>query len=70
MSAKPFDSTILADAAGALDLITNVLEASTEYSEETHQYGGRAVSTGLFDSTMLADSACDGQAAFSRVSSR
>jgi hypothetical protein len=32
MSAKPFDSTILADAAGALDFITNVLEASTEYS--------------------------------------
>jgi hypothetical protein len=32
MGAKPFDSTILADAAGALDFITNVLEASTEYS--------------------------------------
>ena len=32
MKAKPFDSTILADAAGALDFITNVLEASTEYS--------------------------------------
>lgn len=32
MSAKPFDSTMLGDAAGALDFITNVLEASTEYS--------------------------------------
>src|SRR5690348_18168269 len=32
MRAKPFDSTILADAAGALDFITSVLEASTEYS--------------------------------------
>jgi light-regulated signal transduction histidine kinase (bacteriophytochrome) len=32
MSKKPFDSTVLADAAGALDFITNVLEASTEYS--------------------------------------
>ena len=32
MSVKPFDSTILADAAGALDYITNVLEASPEYS--------------------------------------
>jgi PAS domain-containing protein len=32
MGAKPFDSTILGDAAGALDFITNVLEASTEYS--------------------------------------
>src|SRR5690349_17817568 len=32
MRAKPFDSTILADAAGALDFITNVLQASTEYS--------------------------------------
>jgi len=32
MSAKPFDSTILVDAAGAFDFITNVLEASAEYS--------------------------------------
>src|SRR5690349_1010759 len=32
MRAKPFDSTILADAAGAVDFITNILQASTEYS--------------------------------------
>ena len=32
MSARPFDSTIPGDAAGALDFITNVLEVLTEYS--------------------------------------
>jgi hypothetical protein len=45
MGAKPFDSTILADAAGALDFITNVFEASTEYS--TPVAGSRAYSRRL-----------------------
>ena len=41
MSAKPFDSTILADAAGALGIITNVLESSTEYSVIGKDLGGK-----------------------------